>query len=429
MRQNNHSNQWIAPFFTIWTGQSLSLIGSRIAQFALVWWLTETTGSATILATASMVALIPEIILAPFSGALTDRWKRKRVMIFADSLMALAALWLAYLFWSGTLQIWHVYLVMTIRAVGNSFHWPAMEASTGMMVPKNQLSRVQGINQTMRGILNIIAPPLGALFLDLLPLHQVMMIDVGTAALAIAPLLFIPIPQPARAPQEENNSVWADMVSGLRYLLAWRGMMVFIGAIMLLKIALSPAFSLLPLLVSQHFLGDATALSLLQAINGIGVVAGGLILSVWGGFNRRVYTMLAGIFCLGISILSLGFIPSNLYWLALVSIFVLGFMVPMVDGPFMAISQANVAPEMQGRVFGVMGSLLSITSPISLAMAGPISDRLGLQVWYITAGIICILIGVVGMRIPSIIHIEEDMEHSLQTNPDTGLPAKVRPQA
>jgi len=429
MRQNNHSNQWIAPFFTIWTGQSLSLIGSRIAQFALVWWLTETTGSATILATASMVALIPEIILAPFSGALTDRWKRKRVMIFADSLMALAALWLAYLFWSGTLQIWHVYLVMTIRAVGNSFHWPAMEASTGMMVPKNQLSRVQGINQTMRGILNIIAPPLGALFLDLLPLHQVMMIDVGTAALAIAPLLFIPIPQPARAPQEENNSVWADMVSGLRYLLAWRGMMVFIGAIMLLKIALSPAFSLLPLLVSQHFLGDATELSLLQAINGIGVVAGGLILSVWGGFNRRVYTMLAGIFCLGISILSLGFIPSNLYWLALVSIFVLGFMVPMVDGPFMAISQANVAPEMQGRVFGVMGSLLSITSPISLAMAGPISDRLGLQVWYITAGIICILIGVVGMRIPSIIHIEEDMENSLQTTPETDLPAGVRSQA
>lgn len=412
MRPTEDTKRWVIPFFTIWTGQSISLIGSRIAQFALVWWLTETTGSATVLATASMVALIPEIVLAPFSGALTDRWKRRRVMIFADTLMALAALWLAYLFWSGSMQIWHVYVVMTVRAVGNSFHWPAMEASTGMMVPKSQLSRVQGINQTMRGVLNIVAPPLGALFLDLLPLHQVMMIDVGTAALAVTPLLFIAVPQPERAAHEANTSVWADMVSGLRYLVSWRGMMVFIGAIMLLKIALSPAFSLLPLLVRQHFQGGAAELSLLQAINGIGVVAGGLVLSLWGGFRRRVHTMLAGIALLGVSILALGFIPPHLYWLALVSIFVLGFMVPMVDGPFMAISQACVAPEMQGRVFGVMGSLLSITSPISLAMAGPISDRLGLQIWYLAAGGICVLIGLIGSRVPAIMQIEGESEIS-----------------
>jgi DHA3 family macrolide efflux protein-like MFS transporter len=427
MRQTGETSNWIAPFFTIWTGQSLSLVGSRIAQFALVWWLTETTGSATILATASMVALIPEILLAPFSGALTDRWQRRLVMIFADSLMALAALWLAFLFWTGSMQIWYVYVVMTLRAIGNSFHWPAMEASTGMMVPKSQLSRVQGVNQTMRGALNIIAPPLGALFLDLLPLHQVMMIDVGTAALAITPLLFIPVPQPVRSPHEANTTVWADMVSGFRYLVSWRGMMVIIGAVMLLKLALSPAFSLLPLLVSQHFRGGASDLSLLQAVNGVGVVLGGLVLSVWGGFNRRVFTMLAGIFALGLSILALGFIPSGFFWLALVSIFILGFMVPMVDGPFMAISQANVAPEMQGRVFGVMGSLLSITSPISLAVAGPISDGLGLQVWYIAAGIICILIGLVGARIPSIVNIEREnnpTEGKVSKTPETSLKAK-----
>ncbi|NIV39165.1 MAG: MFS transporter, partial [Anaerolineae bacterium] len=161
------STKWQIPFFSIWTGQAFSLVGTRVAQFALIWWLTKLTGSATVLATASLAALVPDIVLGPLAGAYVDRWNRRIVMIVADTLIALASLWLAFLFWTGAIEVWHVYVIMVVRSVGGAFHWPAMQASTSLMVPKEHLSRVAGLNQAMKGALNIIGPPLGALLLEL----------------------------------------------------------------------------------------------------------------------------------------------------------------------------------------------------------------------------------------------------------------------
>jgi len=120
------TSDWRPRFFTIWTGQAFSLIGSNAVQFALVWWLTETTGSATILATATMISLLPGVVIGPFAGTLVDRWNRRLVMICADGLIALASAWLGYMFISGATQPWHVYVIMLVRAVGGAFHWPAM---------------------------------------------------------------------------------------------------------------------------------------------------------------------------------------------------------------------------------------------------------------------------------------------------------------
>jgi DHA3 family macrolide efflux protein-like MFS transporter len=404
---------WKLPFFTIWTGQAFSLIGSRIVQFALVWWLTRLTGSATVLATASMVAIVPEIFLAPIAGAYVDRWNRRMVMIVADGVIALTLLWLAYLFWVDAVQIWHVYVVMAVRAVGGSFHWPAMQASTSLMVPEKHLTRVAGLNQTLNGALNIIGPPLGALLMGVMPLSSIMLIDVGTAALAILSLLFVHIPQPRRDDMGvEKPTIWADMREGLRYIWGWSGLMTLIGVAMVVKVALTPAFSLLPLLVSQHFSGDAAQLSLLEAVAGVGIVAGGLILSVWGGFRRKIYTTMLGMIILGLSFVVLGLTPGGLFRMALASIFVVGLMIPLIDGPIMAILQGTVAPEIQGRVFTMMGSLLWMTSPFSLAVAGPVSDWLGLQVWYVTAGVMCVATGLAGFFVPAIVNIEENNNKS-----------------
>jgi len=402
--------KWQIPFFTIWTGQQFSLVGSRVAQFALVWWLTKLTGSATVLATATMVALIPEIFLGPIAGAYVDRWNRRIVMIVADGLIALASLWLAYLFWMDAMQIWHVYVIMLVRSVGGSFHWPAMQASTSLMVPDEHLTRVAGLNQTMNGVLNILGPPLGALLMEMLPLYGVMLVDVGTAILAIGPLFFVHVPQPARADEgaAQKPSVWADMREGLRYLWGWPGLVALIGSAMVLKIALTPAFSLLPLLVTGHFDGGAAQLSLLESVAGVGIVVGGLTLSMWGGFRRKIYTTMMGMIVLGVGFVALGLTPGGLFWMALASIFVVGLMIPLIDGPIMAILQGTVAPEMQGRVFTLMGSLLWITSPFSLAVAGPVTDWLGIQVWYVTAGVLCGVIGLVGFFIPVIVNIEQN---------------------
>jgi DHA3 family macrolide efflux protein-like MFS transporter len=406
------NSNWKLSFFGIWTGQAFSLIGSRVVQFALVWWLTKLTGSATVLATATMAALIPEIVLAPLAGAYVDRWNRRMVMIVADGLVALASLWLAYLFWVEAAQVWHVYVIMLVRAVGGSFHWPAMQASTSLMVPEKHLTRVAGLNQTLNGALSIVGPPLGALLMEVLLLYGVMLVDVGTAMLAILPLFFAHVPQPRRDDMDvegtEKPTVWTDMREGLRYILGWPGLVALIGLAMIVKIALTPAFSLLPLLVSEHFNGDAAQLSLLEAVSGVGILLGGLILSVWGGFRRKIYTMMLGVVILGLGFVALGFTPGGLFWMALVSIFVIGLMIPLVDGPIMAILQGTVTPEMQGRVFTLMGSLLWITSPFSLAIAGPVSDRFGLQVWYLTAGTLCGVAGLGGFFVPAIVDIEEN---------------------
>ncbi len=144
MEQNTESpaisgenRSWRRPFFTFWTAQALSLLGSAMVQFALVWWLTFTTNSATVLALATAVAMIPQIVVGPFAGTLVDRWNRRRVMIAADALVALFIAGLAILFVTGQMQVWHVYLVMFLRAVAQSFHWPATQASTSLMVPRS----------------------------------------------------------------------------------------------------------------------------------------------------------------------------------------------------------------------------------------------------------------------------------------------------
>ena len=406
------SSKWKTPFFSIWTGQAFSLIGSKIVQFALVWWLTKLTGSATVLATASMVALLPEILLGPIAGAYVDRWNRRRILMVADGAIALASLWLAYLFWVDAVQVWHVYVIMLVRAIGGSFHWPAMHASTSLMVPKEHLSRVAGLNQAMNGALNIVGPPLGALLMEAIPLAGVMLVDVGTALLAITPLLFVQIPQPCReavkTETEDKSSIWSDMRQGLRYIGNWPGLMAIIGMALLLKLALTPAFSLLPLLVSDHFQGDAAQLSLFESIAGLGILLGGIILSVWGGFRKRILTTLMGMLLLGLGLVALGVSPANLLWMALASTFVIGLTIPLIDGPIMAILQATVAPDMQGRVLTIMGSLLSLTSPIGLAVAGPISDALGLHVWYLTAGVLSIAIGAAGFFFPVVVNIEQN---------------------
>jgi DHA3 family macrolide efflux protein-like MFS transporter len=187
---------------------------------------------------------------------------------------------------------------------------------------------------------------------------------------------------------------------------------------MVFKIASMPAFSLIPLLVRSHFGGDAAQLSFMQALFGVGVVIGGLVLSVWGGFQRKIHTMLTGIIVFSFTFVGLGLAPGDLFSIALASTFVMGLVIPMIDGPIMAIMQSTVAPELQGRVFTLMGSMLNLVAPLSLAVAGPISDRLGIQVWYLLTAAISFVMGIAGFFIPAIIHIEENGHTSPETQAD-----------
>jgi DHA3 family macrolide efflux protein-like MFS transporter len=407
------TKNWAGRFFTIWTGQAFSLFGSSLVQFALVWWLTQKTGSATVLATSTMAALLPQIILGPFAGAFVDRWNRRIIMIVADASIALATVFLIYLFATDQVQVWHIYVIAAIRSLGGAFHHPAMTSSTSLMVPEKHLARIAGANQTLQGLISIFAPPLGALLLELFSTQNVLFIDVGTAMLAVLPLLFIPIPQPPRQALQVNGivnktSYWHDLKEGFTYVAKWKGLLGLILLAMLLNFLLVPSSSFLPLVITKIFKGGAAELGWVEAVFGIGVIAGGITLSIWGGFKRRIVTSFSGIIGIGMGIVLVGFIPANMFYLLLAANLLVGFTQVFANGPLSAILQSAVAPEMQGRVFSLLGAGATAMMPLSLLIAGPISDQFGIRFWYIFGGTICILMTIAATFVPAIMNIENN---------------------
>lgn len=410
----NDTPKSMRPFMTLWVGQVFSLLGSQLVQFALIWWLTQQTGSATVLAFASIVGLVPQVVLGPFVGPLVDRWNRKWTMIVADAVVALSTLVLAYLFWTGNVEIWHIFVTLFIRALGGGFHYPAMTASTSLMVPPEHLTRIQGLNQILNGGMSIAAAPLGALLLSLLPMQGILSIDIITAIVAIATILIVDVPQPQRERGDSSgaaqSSYFDDLRAGFSYMINWRGLLLLSGMAMLVNMVLSPMNSFMPLLVTDHFDGTAWHLGLVEASFGVGVLLGGLLLGVWGGFKKRTYTSLIGLVGIGISVLLVGLAPASLFSLAVIGMLVGGIMSSLCNGPIMAIFQANVDPSMQGRVFTLIGSAVTAMMPLGLIIAGPLADLIGVRTLFVIGGLITLATGIIGFFVPSVVNIEQDRE-------------------
>ena len=405
-------HNWAARFFTVWGGQAFSLFGSALVQFALVWYLTKQTGSATVLATATLVAMLPQILLGPIAGALVDRWNRRVIMMVADGGIALATILLVYLFASGQVQIWHIYVIMMARSLGGAFHFPAMQASTSLMVPEKHLTRISGANQTLQGAINIVAPPTGALLLEILPMQGVLAIDIVTAVLAILPLTFINIPQPVRTETvgeiQTSGGFMQDVREGLRYVASWPGLLAIMVMATVINFLLTPTGALMPLLITKHFGLGALEFGLMDSAWGFGVILGGLALSVWGGFKRKVATSMMGIIGIGLGVTAVGLAPGNMYWLAITGMAISGIMNPITNGPLFALVQSTVKPEMQGRVMSLIMSAATAMSPLSLMVAGPVSDAIGIRTWFWFGGLLCLVMGIGAFFVPAIMNVESN---------------------
>lgn len=401
----------MAPFLTIWVGQQISLLGSQLVQFALIWYLTTTTGSATMLAIASAVGILPNVVLGPFAGALVDRWSRRVVMFASDSVVALATAALAVLFALGLIQPWHILAMLFVRSIGQTFQWPAMAASTSLMVPEENLTRVAGMNQSVQGLLMIVAAPLGALLLSLLPMQGILAIDFTTALFSVVPLLFIAVPSPVIETLEGAATglrrLFNDVGAGLHYLWGWPGMLMLLIVATLINMVAAPAFALLPLLVTGVFNGGAGQLALLETVMGIGMIVGGIALSAWGGFERRIYTTLMGMAGMSIGAFLYGFAPASMFWVMIAGSAVTGVMLPITNGPLLAILQARVDPAMQGRVMTLSGSIAPAASLLSLAAAGPLADAVGVQMWFLISGVVVAVLAAGSLLATPIRRIED----------------------
>ena len=415
----NARPNWARRFFTLWTGQALSLLGSQLVQFAIIWYLTQTTKSATTLAVASMMGLLPQVVLSPFIGTWVDRGNRRLIMIVADTSVATATLGLAILFALGVVQIWHIYIALFIRAVAGGFHQSAFGASVVLLVPKEHLARVQGFNQALYGGMNILAAPLGAFLLVLLPMQGILSIDIGTALLAVTIVLFIQIPQPKRGAQTQGT-FWQDFAAGFRYIIAWRGLVILLGLAMVINFFYSATEPLTPLLITKHFQGQAQQLGWWLSSFSLGTILGGLILGAWGGFKRKIATALLGLILAGFSTMIVGMVPSHLFWAGLAANTAVGLLLPIINGSLGATLQATIAPEMQGRAFAFIMSAAMLVSPLALMIAGPFADRFGIQFWFLIAGISCLLMGIFGFFSSDVMTMEsrpkEDERHVISTS-------------
>ena len=398
---NSLPKNWLRNYLPMGIGQIVSLVGSALVQFSLVWYVTKQTGSATVLASATTAALLPNILLGPFVGALVDRWNRKLVMIIADLVVALATAVLAVLFATGAIQIWHIIAILLTRSAAGVFQGPARTAATTLMVPQEHLSRLGGINQAVDGMINVFSPALGALLLELLPMQGVLAVDIITAAIAISLMIFfVRVPQPTTKPKTDRitpKSLMVDVRESVRYIITWPGLFLMILMASLLNMALAPGGNLLPLHVTTFFGKGAQELAWLQVAMGIGGIVGGLVLGVWGGFKRKVWTVLTGVIGIGAGMLLFGLIPANRYAYSLICLVVVGGMASFANGSLGPLLQTKVPSEVQGRVFTLLSSLSHAMMPIGLFLSAPIADRFGTRVSYIAGGSLCLIIGLVGL--------------------------------
>lgn len=398
MKHHDPGPRWRIRYWSVFAGQAVSLIGSALTQFVLLWWITDTTGSVSALATAGLVALLPQALLGPLGGTLADRWSRRAIMIGADLVSAACMVVLIGLFLSGSVELWHLYVMMFIRSAMQAFQQPAATASTAMLVPATFLGRAAGLNQSLTGIMTVAAAPLGALAISLMPIGYALAIDVATAGMGIVPLLIFAIPQ-SRVSSDSGPSLWREFREGLD--LVWnnqglRRMYGLLGAIVLIVM---PSFTLVPLLVKEHFGGAAPQVALIESIGGMGMVAGGLLVAAISP-KRHVLWVLWGfaISCLSLALTALA--PAQMFPVAVAMWAISGVTYIAGNAPFTALLQSIVPNHLQGRVLSLLATIMGLASPIGLAIATPLGEWIGVRWLFVTLGLLGAVVSLLGFVSP-----------------------------
>ncbi|GAM02436.1 MFS transporter [Sphingomonas parapaucimobilis] len=374
---------WKWRFWSIFAGQALSLTGSAITQFVLIWWITDTTGDLGALAMAGLVALLPQALLGPLGGTFADRYNRRMLMIVSDLLSAFCIVVVIALFLSGRIALWHIYTAMFVRSAATAFQMPAASASEAMLVPRHFLPRVAGLNQTLMGLVTVAAAPLGGLAIAAMPVGKALWIDVGTALLGIAPLLAFAIPQHRLS--RSGTGIWTEFREGIGVVWQDARLRRIYALLTAVVLVIMPTFTLLPLLVKQHFGGGAQQVAMLESLGGAGMIAGGAIVAII--VPRRLVSWILWGFSLSCATLALtALMPSGLFWLAAIFWALSGLLFILGDAPFTALIQATVPNQLQGRVLGLLATLMGLAAPIGLLIAAPLGALIGVRWLFVLTG-------------------------------------------
>jgi DHA3 family macrolide efflux protein-like MFS transporter len=376
----NHVNETpknMRTFWIIWGGQFISMIGSGLTVFGLGVWIYEKTGQATPFALTALFSTLPSLILMPIGGAIADRYSRKILMILADTGTGLSTAAAALILFNGNLQVWHIYILATISSIFSAFQEPAYTASITLLVPKKDLARSSGILQMGQAVSAIITPILAGGLYAVIGLKGIIIIDAITYLFAISALLIVHIPQPKKKSQLIANegkkpSLLSDVVFGwltLRSLPGLLGLLIYFASVNFF-LNLSTVLSG-PLVLS---FGSSADLGVVQMVSGIAMLIGSLIMSTWGGPQKRKVPALIGFIAIASAGLLISGLESNT-WVISIGRVVLLIFIPFASALSQAVFQTKISPEIQGRVFSIRGTISRSMMPLAFIISGPLADR------------------------------------------------------
>lgn len=397
------AEQWFKTYIYIWIGQFVSMLSSSAVNFAVIIYLSLHYKSAEILAFSGIAGLLPQALIGPFAGVFIDRWDRKKVMIYADGFIAICTFLMSFAFVDGEANLFLVYLLLACRSIGSAFHSPAMQAIAPLIVPKEQLLRVSGINQMLQSVSSIAGPAIGTLAITFLPIGKVLYLDVVGAVLAITSLLFVAIPHVREVTEKASlGVVVSDLKIGMKAIYKNKGLSLLFLYAMIATFCVMPVAIMFPLLTIDHYGGDKWEMSVIEVIWGVGMLIGGGLLGALKVEWSKVILVNSMHMVLGLTFVLSGIFPASWFYGFVLITGIGGVGMSIFSAAFMTIIQEQVKPEMLGRVFSLYFSLAILPSVIGLLFTGIIADSIGVTNAFIISGIAMAAVGVLSFMTPSV---------------------------
>jgi len=372
--------------------QSISLFGSSLVQYAIMWYITLTTQSGVMMTISIICGFVPIFVLSPVAGVWADRYSRKALIILSDLLIAISTFILAILFLMGYEALWLLFLMSAIRAIGTGIQTPAVGAILPQLVPEDKLTSVNATNGSIQAFVMLVSPMVSGALLTMASIETIFFIDVITAAIAIITLLiFLDIPVHAKALQKQTTSYLSDMQQGFTYIKNQsfiKKLFVFFAFFFVL---VAPAAFLTPLQVTRSFGGDVWRLTAIEITFSVGMMGGGILMASWGGFKNKIHTMTISSFIIGACTFALGLVP--VFWIYLIFMVLTGFAIPFFNSPSTVLLQEKVEEDYLGRVFGVLGMIATLMMPLGMLVFGSISDIIEIEWLLMGTGLLLFIQG------------------------------------
>ena len=384
--ESTASSQTFRTYLFFWSGQLFSLLGSTIVQFVIIWWITIETEDLTIISIASFFSFLPQFLFGPLAGVFADRWNRKLLIGLSDFFQAITTFSLVLLFFFDIQQIWMIILINSFRGLFQGFHWPAVNAIIPLMIPKENLSRMNAINYIFTGLVSTMGPVIAGSLLLLLPINQILWVDILTFLFAITPLLLIKIPSlPIRENIRVKKSYFREFRSGLKAIKIVPSLLTLLFVATILNFLGTPFGTLMVYYVEVTHFGNventAIVLSSIQA----GMFVGATIVVIKKTWKKKIMIIFLGIFVGEIGHLILSFAPIQNFIVISIGGFIFAFIVPFVNTMFLTILQSVIPPDKQGRVMSNVITIVTLVSPLAMIISGPLAQIMGITTLFIVS--------------------------------------------